>query len=131
VYSGGLFVVSIIGIRIMRGAFTDPSRQYIALFLSTILFAVDYKNYSETLLMDLFVIAFCVNKFGEMLLKIEFIRIYSTPSLAWGSVFHIVLQPLGIPHTILFLSSLFASTIISAPLFPIIGMLICSLFLKM
>jgi hypothetical protein len=105
----------------MRGAFTDPTRQYLALFLAVLLFTVDYRNYSETLLFDLFILSFLVIKFGELVLKIEFIRIYSTPSLSWGSIYHIALQPLGIPHTILFLSGLVLSTIISAPLFPIIG----------
>jgi hypothetical protein len=122
-YHPGLavFFTAVATIRMMRGAFSDPSRMWMALALQVLIFNIDIKHRSETLIFDMFFLCYIVLKIDELIEKLRFIIIYSTPSLAWGSAYHIVLQPLGIPHLVFTIWEIILSVIISAPLYPITG----------
>lgn len=63
-----LCLVSVAALRLMKAVFCDPSRMYIALFFSTLIFSVDIQHRSETLIFDLFVCIFFtlkVREYGE------------------------------------------------------------------
>ncbi|KAL9658737.1 hypothetical protein ABK040_005892 [Willaertia magna] len=120
-YVVALVICSICGMKLLRYAFTDGRKLYKALFFSIIIFNVDAYEISEGLLVDFFVFTYIMDKVDELALKLNFICIYSTPPLCWGSALHIAMQPLIVPFSQLFLVQLLFSVLSTAPLYPLIG----------
>ncbi|CAD5210207.1 unnamed protein product [Bursaphelenchus okinawaensis] len=66
-------------------------------------------------------------KVEELLLKLNFIFVYIAPwQISWGSAFHAFAQPFAVPHTGFIAAQAVVSSLISAPLNPVLG---SSLFL--
>ena len=63
-YSGAALVLSIIGVRLLRGSFTELSRQHIIFIFTLLFFNFDYEHYSESLPLDYFVISLVFYKVG-------------------------------------------------------------------
>lgn len=116
-----IFLVSVVTIRIMRGAFTDASRMWMAIALQILIFSIDMPHRSETLLVDTFVLCWIILKIDELILKLNFVIVYSTPPLSWGSIYHIVLPIFSIPHLAFSVAQLIVSVAFSAPIYPITG----------
>ena len=47
--------------------------------------------------------------------------IYSLPTISYSSLIHILLHPLGIPHTALSIFQIIISIFLSAPIYPFVG----------
>ena len=78
---------------------------------------------SETILFELFVVSVLLSKFVDLLQKLEFIYVYTAPwQLPWGSAFHAFAQPLAASHTSLLLLQAVVSSLIGAPLMPLMGL---------
>eukprot|EP01137_Pigoraptor_chileana_P010495 Opistho-2@60235 len=119
---GAALVATMAGIKLLRGTFMDPSRNYIILVATLLVFKWDAREWTEMFLLDYFVMSIVVSKLFEFCLKIRFVCVYLAPwNQGWGSAVHVLLQPLGIPHmTLLFVLAMFSS-IFSAPFFPFVG----------
>lgn len=71
VYSLACFVLVVCSMRCLRGAFTDPSKYFIALTFTLLIFKYDLREkYSEPLLVNFFVMLLVTNKVHELLLKV-------------------------------------------------------------
>lgn len=115
-----LTIASICAVKLMRCAFSDPTRLTSALFFSVIISHVDAFDISEGLLVDFFVFTYIMPKMAEIGRKLQFICIYSTP-LSWSSGLYIIMQPLGLPFSQFFFVQLIYSVISNAPMYPLIG----------
>ncbi|CAG0914458.1 unnamed protein product [Notodromas monacha] len=118
----GALIVTIAGMKLLRGFFCDNSQTYLLVVLTALFFRVDYVGRSETYLLDLFFARIVLSKLYEFLLKMRFVITYIAPwQITWGSAFHAFAQPFSIPHSaMLFLQGLFSATV-SAPLQPFLG----------
>lgn len=115
-------LISIIGFKLFRSTFSDPSRSYLILIFTLLFFNYDFRLYKETFLLNYFLASLLVPKIIELLLKVNFLLIYIAPwNLSWGSAVHAILQPLGIPHTSLCLFQLLLTTLFTSPIYPFIG----------
>ena len=65
-YSGAALVLSIIGLRLLRGSYTELSRQHMIFIFTLFFFNFDYEHYSESLPLDYFVISLIFYKVGEI-----------------------------------------------------------------
>ena len=63
-YSGAALVLSIIGLRLLRGSYTELSRQHMIFIFTLFFFNFDYEHYSESLPLDYFVISLLFYKVG-------------------------------------------------------------------
>eukprot|EP01117_Protostelium_nocturnum_P007085 TRINITY_DN2542_c0_g2_i1.p1 TRINITY_DN2542_c0_g2~~TRINITY_DN2542_c0_g2_i1.p1 ORF type:complete len:1401 (-),score=343.60 TRINITY_DN2542_c0_g2_i1:115-4317(-) len=119
---GGTIILSFLGIRIIRGAFTDSSRNWLILLFTLLFFRFDAREYSEFFLLDYFLSAFFVNKIFEILEKTDFVVIYMAPwNPHWGSLFHGAVQPFTIPHVPFFIFQILYSALVSVPMYPLLG----------
>jgi len=116
-----LTIASICGIKLLRCAFYEPKRLYLALFFSVIISHVDAYDISEGLLVDFWLFTYIMPKMEEISLKLKFIIAYSTPPLSWASGWHLIMQPLGVPFSQFFFVQLLYSVISNAPMYPLIG----------
>ena len=57
-----IFFTSVATIRLMRGAFADPSRMWMALGLQVLIFNIDIRHRSETLIFDMFFLCYIILK---------------------------------------------------------------------
>lgn len=120
-------LITLFALKLLRTSFCEPSKQYF-LYLVAYLYhnfdahIVNTTDASETILFDLFVISLLLPKFVDLVEKLEFIYIYTAPwQLPWGSAFHAFAQPLAAPHTSLLILQAVVSSIIGAPLMPLMG----------
>ena len=63
-YSGAALVLSVIGVRLLRGSYSELSRQHIIFIFTLLFFNFDYEHYSESLPLDYFVISLVFYKVG-------------------------------------------------------------------
>ena len=63
--SGGALVLSVVGLRLLRGSFGELSRQHIIFIFTLLFFNFDYEHYSESLPLDYFVISLLFYKVGR------------------------------------------------------------------
>ena len=66
-HSGAALVLSVIGVRLLRGSYTELSRQHIIFIFTLFFFNFDYEHLSESLPLDYFIISllfYKVNKDG-------------------------------------------------------------------
>lgn len=115
-------IVSIACVRVTRGIMTDASRMWFAMMFAVIVFSADPSHtFTETFIIDFALSALVALKLEELLLKISFMLVYSTPYISWGDIYHIIMQPLSIPHVSLTFLQVLISTILSTPMFPVVG----------
>ena len=112
-------VTTVIALKLTRDSFCEPYKQYKLFFIA---FLYNRTASSSILLFDLYVISMVMAKFGDLLEKLKFIFIYTAPwQLPWGSAFHAFAQPLSMPHTALLLLQTIISSLLGAPLMPLMG----------
>lgn len=124
--SGGYLACTIItmfSLKLVRSSFCEPCKQYKVYLIAYLFHKFDGRSLlDETILFDLFFTSIFVSKLADFLHKIEFIYVYTAPwQLPWGSAFHAFAQPLSAPHTSLLLLQTFVSSVIGAPLMPLMG----------
>ncbi|XP_057329503.1 pecanex-like protein 1 isoform X1 [Microplitis mediator] len=127
--SVGALIIVVCGLKSLRSAYADPSSRYLVLAFSLLFFQYDYRDLSETFLVDYFVIAIAYAKIHELLLKIRFVVTYIAPwQVTWGSAFHAFAQPFSVPHSAMLFLQATISAILSTPLNPLLGsaIFICS-----
>jgi hypothetical protein len=122
------FLITILSTKLIRYSYCEPSKQY-QLYLVAFLFnkfdvintMADLSNVN-CLLIDLYIISIILNKFYDFYDKLNFIFIYTAPwQLPWGSAFHAFAQPLSLPHSAFLFIQILISSIIGAPLMPLMG----------
>lgn len=120
----GTILAVVCGTKAVRSCLTDPSSQYLIITFAKLLFGKDLASagYTETFLVDYFVVSLLISKVAEFLLKIQFIITYIAPwQITWGSAFHAFAQPFSVPHSAMLFAQAAVSSLISAPLSPFLG----------
>ncbi|XP_054154307.1 pecanex-like protein 1 [Oppia nitens] len=118
----GTLIVVICGFKCLRSTFNDSSHNHIILVFTYLLFNFDLRMRSEAFLMNYFVLSIVYYKFYELLLKVRFVVTYVAPwQITWGSAFHAFAQPFSVPHSAMLFVQALISSILSAPLQPILG----------
>ncbi|XP_001493647.2 pecanex-like protein 2 [Equus caballus] len=120
-----IFLMIIAGMKLLRTAFCNPVHQFIHLSFTVIFFHFDYKDISESFLLDFFMVSILFSKLGDLLHKLQFVMTYVAPwQMAWGSSFHVFAQLFAIPHSAMLFFQTFATSIFSTPLSPFLGSVI-------
>jgi hypothetical protein len=114
--------LSVISLKLVRYAFCQPPKQY-QLYLCAFLFQnFDFKINTECHLVNVYVLSIVLSKLYDFLDKFSFIFVYTAPwQLPWGSAMHAFAQPLSIPHSALLLFQVVLSSILNAPMMPVMG----------
>lgn len=119
----GPLLLVIISMKLVRSSFNDSSPNYITIVFAYLFFNYDvaHGNY-KIFTINYFVFSILHLKIHELLLKLQFIYIYIAPwQIPWGSAFHAFAQPFSVPHSALLFFQAVLSSILSAPLQPILG----------
>ncbi len=58
----GALVITIAGLKLLRSSFSSPTYQYVTVIFTVLFFTFDYRQFSETLLLDLFVMSIIFSK---------------------------------------------------------------------
>ncbi|XP_032346437.1 pecanex-like protein 2 [Camelus ferus] len=120
-----IFLMVIAGMKLLRTSFCNPVHQFTHLGFTVIFFHFDYKDISESFLLDFFMVSILLSKLGDLLHKLQFIMTYVAPwQMAWGSSFHVFAQLFAIPHSAMLFFQTFATSIFSTPLSPFLGSVI-------
>nr|XP_019568442.1 PREDICTED: pecanex-like protein 2 isoform X1 [Rhinolophus sinicus] len=120
-----IFLVTLAGMKLLRTSFCNPAHQYIHLSVTVIFFRFDYKDISESFLLDFFVMSILFSKLRDLLLKLQFVITYVAPwQMAWGSSFHVFAQLFAVPHSAMLFFQTFVTSIFSTPLSPFLGSVI-------
>ncbi|XP_036684516.1 pecanex-like protein 2 isoform X1 [Balaenoptera musculus] len=120
-----IFLMVIAGMKLLRASFCNPVHQFTHLGFTVIFFHFDYKDISESFLLDFFMVSILFSKLGDLLHKLQFVMTYTAPwQMAWGSSFHVFAQFFAIPHSALLFFQAFATSIFSTPLSPFLGSVI-------
>lgn len=119
----GLLLLVITSLKLVRSSFNDSSPNFITVIFTYLYFCYDIaqQNYHISTI-NYFVISILHIKIYELLLKLHFVYSYIAPwQIPWGSAFHAFAQPLSVPHSSLLFFQAILSSILSAPLQPILG----------
>ncbi|XP_076671234.1 pecanex [Andrena cerasifolii] len=120
--SMGALIIVICGLKSLRSTYSDPSTRYLVVIFAVLFFKLDFRDLSETFLVDYFVIGIAFAKIYELLLKIRFVVTYIAPwQITWGSAFHAFAQPFSVPHSAMLFLQAGISAILSTPLNPLLG----------
>ncbi|XP_013360126.1 PREDICTED: pecanex-like protein 2 [Chinchilla lanigera] len=120
-----IFLMIIAGMKLLRTSFCNPVHQFIHLSFALIFFHFDYKDFSESFLLDFFMVSILLSKLGDLLHKLQFVLAYVAPwQMAWGSSFHVFAQLFAIPHSAMLFFQTFATAVFSTPLSPFLGSVI-------
>ncbi|XP_037676947.1 pecanex-like protein 2 isoform X1 [Choloepus didactylus] len=120
-----IFLMVIAGMKLLRTSFCNPVHQFITLSFTVIFFHFDYKDISESFLLDFFVVSILFSKLGDLLHKLQFVMTYVAPwQMAWGSSFHVFAQLFAIPHSAMLFFQTIATAVFSTPLSPFLGSVI-------
>ena len=115
-------IISVALMRGLRSTFTDVTRNHLFLLFTVGFFTFDYKVLSENFMFNYFVGSILMLKMDELVTKFDYFIVYIAPwNLSWGSTYHAAIQPLALPHTTFFILQNVASTLISSPLYPVLG----------
>lgn len=118
----GALIIVVCGLKSLRSAYSDPSTRYLVLIFAVLFFKLDFRDLSETFLVDYFVTGIAFAKIYELLLKIRFVVTYIAPwQITWGSAFHAFAQPFSVPHSAMLFLQAGISAILSTPLNPLLG----------
>ncbi|XP_051677421.1 pecanex-like protein 2 isoform X2 [Oryctolagus cuniculus] len=120
-----IFLMIMAGMKLLRTSFCNPVHQFVNLSFTVIFFHCDYKDISESFLLDFFMVSILFSKLGDLLHKLQFIMTYVAPwQMAWGSSFHVFAQLFAIPHSAMLFFQAIATSIFSTPLSPFLGSVI-------
>lgn len=115
----GPIVVTLFAVKLLRTSYCQPYRQYKVYLVALLL---QLSSINESQLTNLFFISILIPKLDDFLKKIDFFYKYTAPwQLSWGSAFHAFAQPLSLPHSVLLLIQSLISSLINAPLMPVMG----------
>lgn len=119
----GPLILVVISLKLVRSSFNDSSPNYITIVFTYLFFNYDVAQRSHCIFtINYFVFSILHLKIHELLLKLQFIYIYIAPwQIPWGSAFHAFAQPFSVPHSTLLFCQAILSSILSAPLQPILG----------
>uniref|UniRef100_A0A8C1XRZ5 Pecanex-like protein n=1 Tax=Cyprinus carpio TaxID=7962 RepID=A0A8C1XRZ5_CYPCA len=118
----GALVITVAGLKLLRSSFSSPTYQYITVLFTVLFFTFDYQQFSETLLLDLFVMSIIFSKLWELFYKLKFVYTYIAPwQITWGSAFHAFAQPFAVPHSAMLFVQAIVSAVFSTPLNPFLG----------
>ena len=121
----GAVLLSVCMQRALRSTFTDISRNHVFLLFTVFFFSFDGKRYAEYFLLDYFLGSLVMLKLDELEQKLNFAVAYMNPrTLSWGSTFHALAAPLAVPHVGFFLLQAAASSVLSVPVYPVLGSVI-------
>ncbi|CAD5215033.1 unnamed protein product [Bursaphelenchus xylophilus] len=135
-----ILLTTLISFRLFRQAYSAPQMLYVPFGATFIITASNFHSnvYENTFfqrffpqkppfLLLFYLLAVIWPKIEELLLKLNFIFVYIAPwQISWGSAFHAFAQPFAVPHTGFMAAQAVVSSVISAPLNPVLG---SSLFL--
>ncbi|XP_021565646.1 pecanex-like protein 2 [Carlito syrichta] len=120
-----IFLMIIAGMKLLRTSFCNPVHQFINLSFTVIFFQFDYRDISESFLLDFFTVSILFSKLGDLLHKLQFVLTYVAPwQMAWGSSFHVFAQLFAVPHSAMLFFQTIATSIFSTPLSPFLGSVI-------
>uniref|UniRef100_A0A8K9URR8 Pecanex-like protein n=1 Tax=Oncorhynchus mykiss TaxID=8022 RepID=A0A8K9URR8_ONCMY len=115
-------MITVAGLKLLRSSYSSPTYQYITVLFTVLFFTFDYRNLSETLLLDLFLMSIVFSKLWELFYKLCFIYTYIAPwQITWGSAFHAFAQPFAVPHSAMLFVQAVVSAVLSTPLNPFLG----------
>uniref|UniRef100_A0A8K9UJM6 Pecanex-like protein n=1 Tax=Oncorhynchus mykiss TaxID=8022 RepID=A0A8K9UJM6_ONCMY len=118
----GALMITVAGLKLLRSSYSSPTYQYITVLFTVLFFTFDYRNLSETLLLDLFLMSIVFSKLWELFYKLCFIYTYIAPwQITWGSAFHAFAQPFAVPHSAMLFVQAVVSAVLSTPLNPFLG----------
>ena len=121
----GAVLLSVCMLRALRTTFTDISRNHVFLLFTVFFFSFDGRRYAEYFLLDYFLGSLVMLKLDEMEQKLNFATAYVNPrTLSWSSTFHALAAPLALPHIGFFLLQAAASSVLSIPMYPVLGSVI-------
>ncbi|KAM6922256.1 pecanex-like protein 2 isoform 2-T2 [Lycodopsis pacificus] len=119
---GDVLLTTVAGLKLLRSSFCDPSFQFLTLLFTLVFFHFDCPHFSESFLLDFFIMSIVFHKMRELLLKLHFILVYIAPwQIAWGSAFHAFAQPFAVPHSAMLLLQTLLTTVFYTPLAPFLG----------
>ncbi|XP_055473540.1 pecanex-like protein 2 [Psammomys obesus] len=120
-----IFLMTTAGMKLLRTSFCNPVHQFANLGFTVIFFHFDYKDVSESFLLDFFLVSIVFTKLEDLLYKLQFVLAYVAPwQMAWGSSFHVFAQLFAIPHSAMLFFQTLATSIFSTPLSPFLGSVI-------
>nr|XP_021504050.1 pecanex-like protein 2 [Meriones unguiculatus] len=120
-----IFLMTTAGMKLLRTSFCNPVHQFANLGFTVIFFHFDYKDVSESFLLDFFLVSIVFTKLEDLLYKLQFVLAYVAPwQMAWGSSFHVFAQLFAIPHSAMLFFQTLATAIFSTPLSPFLGSVI-------
>ncbi|XP_063116123.1 pecanex-like protein 2 isoform X3 [Cavia porcellus] len=120
-----IFLMIIAGMKLLRTSFCNPVHQFTHLSFTLIFFHFDYKDFSESFLLDFFMVSILLSKLEDLLHKLQFVLAYVAPwQMAWGSSFHVFAQLFAIPHSAMLFFQTVATAVFSTPLSPFLGSVI-------
>ncbi|XP_045153932.1 pecanex-like protein 2 isoform X3 [Echinops telfairi] len=120
-----IFLMITAGMKLLRTSFCNPVHQFVTLSFTVVFFHFDYKEISESFLLDFFMVSIFFSKLGDLLHKLQFVMTYVAPwQMAWGSSFHVFAQLFAIPHSAMLFFQMIATSIFSTPLSPFLGSVI-------
>ncbi|XP_029586819.1 pecanex-like protein 1 [Salmo trutta] len=118
----GALMITVAGLKLLRSSYSSPTYQYITVLFTVLFFTFDYRNLSETLLLDLFLMSIVFSKLWELFYKLRFVYTYIAPwQITWGSAFHAFAQPFAVPHSAMLFVQAVVSAVLSTPLNPFLG----------
>ncbi|TRY93360.1 hypothetical protein DNTS_032855 [Danionella cerebrum] len=118
----GALVITVAGLKLLRSSFSSPTYQYVTVLFTVLFFTFDYHQFSETMLLDLFVMSIIFSKLWELFYKLKFVYTYIAPwQITWGSAFHAFAQPFAVPHSAMLFVQAIVSAVFSTPLNPFLG----------
>ncbi|XP_072121790.1 pecanex-like protein 1 isoform X2 [Mobula birostris] len=118
----GALMITIAGMKLLRSSYSSPTYQYVTVVFTVLFFTFDYKDFSETLLLDLFFMSILFSKLWELFYKLRFVYTYIAPwQITWGSAFHAFAQPFAVPHSAMLFVQAIVSALFSTPLNPFLG----------
>nr|CAH8841306.1 unnamed protein product [Trichobilharzia regenti] len=116
------FIIIVTSMKMLRNGFCCAKQTYLSLFLTDLLFSYDFYNIKEAFPINYFFVSILVSKFIELFRKLHFIYVYLAPfNIIWGSVAHAVVQLGSIPHSVFMFANCIFSTVLSAPLEPLMA----------
>ncbi|XP_028658919.1 pecanex-like protein 1 isoform X1 [Erpetoichthys calabaricus] len=114
--------ITVAGMKLLRSSFCTPSQQYVTLCFTVLFFRCDYQRFSETFLIDYYLMSIVFSKLWDLLYKLRFVLTYIAPwQITWGSAFHAFAQPFAVPHSAMLFIQAILSAVFSTPLNPVLG----------
>ncbi|GAB5578358.1 pecanex-like protein 2 isoform X4 [Prionailurus iriomotensis] len=74
-----IFLMIVAGMKLLRTSFCNPAHQFIHVSFTAIFFHFDYKDLSESFLLDFFMVSIVFSKLEDLLHKLQFVMTYVAP----------------------------------------------------